>query len=77
MQATRTGIPIALRLFDRIEGVAGLPGVVALAQAHDTATAKIQRGNDFKSHRERKFFNNKAPTAAERSGWNCMPQKLR
>ena len=47
-----------------------------LAQAHDLSGAQIDGGNDGEAHRARKLPRRRAPTSAERSGWNCMPKKL-
>lgn len=77
MQAARTGGAIVPGLFERVDGIFRLAGVVALAQAHDATGTQIERWNDFGIHRPRKFFSSRLPTAPERSGWNCMPQKLR
>lgn len=60
--------------------VTRLAGVVALCQTDHAAIAHVDGG----IHRETchcspysmKFFSSRAPTAPERSGWNCAPATL-
>ena len=77
VQPARPAVAIAPALLHGIDVVAGFARVVALAQTHDATTAQVEGRNDLEAHESRKFLSRRAPTAAERSGWNCMPWKLR
>ena len=76
VQPRGAGIGIAPGEGQRIVAVAGFLGIVALAQAHHAALAHVDRGIDGEPHapfHRRKFESKRAPTVAERSGWNCAP----
>src|SRR2546430_8925407 len=56
--------------------ISRLGAEVALVQAHAPAVAQIDCGYEQHHPNRRKFASNLAPVAAERSGWNCVPQKF-
>ena len=52
---------------------------IAVQQPHATAVQQINRGNDLNRHGRgvsRKRRSRVEPAVADRSGWNCAPQKL-
>ena len=77
--ARRAGIDLALRERKSVIAVAGLVGGGALPQANKIAAAHID-GRIFcefhVSFHCRKFERRRAPTAADRSGWNWAPATL-
>ena len=79
VQPARAERAITLQQFVRLEVVARFGVEVALEQAHAAAVAQIDGGNeDHDAFRPafRKLARMRAPTTPERSGWNCVPQKL-
>ncbi len=56
--------------------VAGLGVEISLQQPDDTAAAQVDGRNELHQQASRKFRRMRAPTPAERSGWNCVPWKL-
>ena len=61
----------------RIGVVAGFGLEVASQQPHAMAVLQVERRDEAHQAIARKFCSIRAPTAAERSGWNCAPKKLR
>ena len=77
VQPARAQRAIALQQLVRLEVVARLGVEIALEQAHAAAAAQIDGGDeDHGFGLFRKFARMRAPTTPERSGWNCVPQKL-
>ena len=82
VQPARAERAVAGRELERIHVVARLLGEIALEQSHAAAVAQIDGGDQFhwmhvslKTHR--KLSSIRAPTLDDRSGWNCVPKKLR
>ncbi len=79
MQPTCASLRVARRKRQRIVAVAGFVQIVALLEPHHPAGADVDGGIDGKAHigfHCRKLSSRRAPTAAERSGWNCAPATL-
>jgi len=72
---------IPRKQFQRLGFIAGLRGEVAFEKPHATSGPEVDGGDQAHARRgrrrvqwiARKFPSSRAPTAAERSGWNCAP----
>ncbi len=60
----------------RLATVVGNLVEVAFVQANAFAVVQIDGRNNFQFFNSRKFRNKRAPSAEERSGWNCAATKL-
>src|SRR5688500_17825891 len=76
MQPRRTEHAIARQQFARLLGVARFGIEVALIETNAPSVAQIDGRNQQHQLNLRKFSSRRAPAAPERSGWNCVPQKL-
>ena len=56
--------------------IAGFLGEITLPQTHATPLVQIDGGDQEHRSSRKKFCNIRAPMLAERSGWNCVPQKF-
>ncbi len=76
MQPLRTGIGMGHGQIKGVGRITRLEGVVALGKTHHAAITHVNGGIDRETHagcQSRKFLRKRAPSAAERSGWNCTP----
>ena len=73
VQRTEPEFGVACRKGDRIGVIAGLLIVIAVQQTHAAALAKVDRRDDTHRYSARKLASSRAPGAADRSGWNCVP----
>ena len=56
----------------RRQRIARLGAEVALEQAHHAAVTQVDGGDQLHQPSSRKLARMRAPTSAERSGWNCV-----
>ena len=79
MQPLSAGLGIGFRLTHGVQVVDLALLEVAIFQAHAGTVEKVDSGDDAETHGlciSRKLRSREAPAAADRSGWNCAPQKF-
>ena len=77
VHATRAGGGEAAEQLAPASSRAGVSRVErALEQAHGAAAAQVDGGHELHHDNSRKLARKRAPSAADRSGWNWAPWKL-
>src|SRR6185436_2436516 len=76
VQPRRAERTIASEQLQRLHLITRLRVEVALEQAHTAAVTQIDCRNEQHQFNLRKLASTFAPVLPERSGWNCVPQKL-